>query len=84
MITPVTKDVEPVLKFQGRLRAFKFLAPMPTSRSFWNRCQAKFLTCEVSDFTPSAHAQSSLIFHISNTLTKLMIMAWGVYVSVLG
>jgi len=23
------------------------------------RCQAKFLTCEISDFTPCAHAQSN-------------------------
>ena len=26
-----------------------------------SRCQAKFLTCEISDFTPSAHAHSNTI-----------------------
>jgi len=29
------------------------------------RCQAKFLTCEISDFTPCAHAQSNII-HIKH------------------
>jgi len=24
-------------------------------------CQAKFLTCKISDFTPSAHAQSNIL-----------------------
>jgi len=26
-----------------------------------NRCQAKFLTCEFSDFTPCTHAQSNIL-----------------------
>jgi len=25
------------------------------------RCQVKFLTCEISDFTPCTHAQSNII-----------------------
>jgi len=25
------------------------------------RCQAKFLTCEISDFTPCTHAQSNIL-----------------------
>jgi len=25
------------------------------------QCQAKFLTCEISDFTPNAHAQSNIL-----------------------
>jgi len=25
-----------------------------------NRCQAKFLTCEISDFTQCTHAQSNI------------------------
>jgi len=25
------------------------------------RCQAKFLTCEISDFTPCPHAQSDIL-----------------------
>jgi len=28
---------------------------------FGIRCQVKFLTCEISDFTPSAHAQSNIL-----------------------
>jgi len=28
---------------------------------FGDRCQAKFLTCEMSDFTPCAHAQSNIL-----------------------
>jgi len=31
-----------------------------------NRCQAKFVTCEISDFTPSTHAQSNIL-HIKYT-----------------
>jgi len=27
----------------------------------WIRCQAKLMTCEISDFTPSAHAQSNIL-----------------------
>jgi len=34
-----------------------------------SRCQAKFLTCEISDFMPCAHAQIN--FYISNT------RSWG-------
>jgi len=34
----------------------------------WFRCQAKFLTCEISDFTPVG--MHSVIFYIPNTLTK--------------
>jgi len=31
----------------------------------WLRCQAKFLTCEISEFTPCVHAQTqSSIIHI--------------------
>jgi len=30
------------------------------SAFFRTRCQAKFLTCNVSDFTPCAHAQSNI------------------------
>jgi len=26
-----------------------------------SRCQAKFLTCEISDFTPCTHAQSNIV-----------------------
>jgi len=26
-----------------------------------NRCQAKFLTCKISDFTPCAHAQNNIL-----------------------
>jgi len=26
-----------------------------------NRCQAKFLTCEISDFVPCTHAQSNIL-----------------------
>ena len=26
-----------------------------------NQCQAKFLTCEISDFTPCTHAQSNIV-----------------------
>ena len=31
---------------------------LSSSRS---RCQAKFLTCEISDFTPCTHAQSNIL-----------------------
>jgi len=27
----------------------------------WIRCQAKFLTCEISDFTTCTHAQSNIL-----------------------
>jgi len=27
-----------------------------------SRCQAKFLTCEISDFTPCTHAQSNILY----------------------
>ena len=33
-------------------------------RPFLSRCQAKFLTYEISDFTPCEHAQSSNILHV--------------------
>ena len=39
------------------------------------RCQAKFLTCPISDFTPCGHAKR--IFYIWTTLRKLMVRAWG-------
>ena len=26
----------------------------------WTRCQAKFLTCEISDFIPCAHPQTNI------------------------
>ena len=43
-------------------------------RNFW---LAKFLTCEISDFTPRFMLRSMhrAIFYISNTLRKLLIMA---------
>jgi len=33
------------------------------------------VSSEISDFTPCAHAQSDILFCISNTLRKLMIRA---------
>jgi len=33
--------------------------PPPTTTTI--RCQAKFLTSEISDFTPCAHAQTNII-----------------------
>jgi len=38
------------------------------------RGQAKFQTCEISDFKPCTHAQSN-IFYIANTMIKLIIRA---------
>ena len=34
-----------------------------TSPHSTDRCQAKFLTCAIDDFTPSAHAQSDITGH---------------------
>jgi len=32
-----------------------------TTRCCCPRCQAKYLTCEISDFTPCKHAQSNIL-----------------------
>jgi len=44
--------------FINKVEGFMFTAVVP-NRGF--PCQAKFLTCEISDFTPSAHAHSNII-----------------------
>jgi len=36
------------------------LISKPEKNEF-SRCQAKFLTCEISDITPCAHAHSNII-----------------------
>jgi len=33
----------------------------PTGSAIQDGCQAKFLTCEISDFTPCAHAQNDIL-----------------------
>jgi len=40
----------------------------------WPRCQAKFLTCEISDFTRSTQLRMlRVIFYIPNLLMKLFL-----------
>jgi len=44
-------------------RDANFSLRLQASRSFWLRFQAKFLTYEIADFTPFAHAQSDVPGH---------------------
>jgi len=49
--TAADMDIQTTLITAGLNQMFVYL----------HRCQAKFLTCEISNFTPCAHAQSHIL-----------------------
>jgi len=54
-----------------------------TRNQSWSRCQAKFLTCEISDFKPCTHAQSNILhtkYADKNRLLGLRNSCLGKYV----
>jgi len=51
--TPLSRPLERGLYYTNALPFVSLTRPP--------RCQAKFLTCEISDFTPCTHAQSNIL-----------------------
>ena len=67
---------DPVEFFRNSLRSGSGSALQnPVGSQSGNECQAKFLTCEISNLTPYAQPMHKVMLHTSNTLRKLMISA---------